>query len=108
MRLAAHAPAARVLEGVDSHSATHTRIRGRAGSGQRAAFDASSSGFVWSGITEELFCRVVSSEANEQHYEVPAALYDLMLGNFSKYSSALYPTDSYSDQCAAHRLSNRL
>lgn len=31
-------------------------------------------------------------EANEQHYEVPAAFYDLSLGPRKKYSSGLWPT----------------
>ena len=35
-----------------------------------------------------------TADANEQHYEVPAAFYDLVLGNFSKYSSALYPPNT--------------
>jgi len=33
-----------------------------------------------------------TSEANEQHYEVPAAFYDLSLGPRKKYSSGLWPT----------------
>lgn len=30
--------------------------------------------------------------ANEQHYEIPAAFYDLTLGRFSKYSSGYWPS----------------
>lgn len=33
-----------------------------------------------------------TSAANEQHYEVPAELYLMMLGKHLKYSSCLYPT----------------
>jgi hypothetical protein len=35
-----------------------------------------------------------TADANEQHYEVPARFYELVLGNFSKYSSALYPPNT--------------
>ena len=35
---------------------------------------------------------IVTKEANEQHYEVPAAFYDLCLGPCKKYSSGLWPT----------------
>eukprot|EP00636_Phaeomonas_parva_P015447 CAMPEP_0118876946 /NCGR_PEP_ID=MMETSP1163-20130328/17428_1 /TAXON_ID=124430 /ORGANISM="Phaeomonas parva, Strain CCMP2877" /LENGTH=355 /DNA_ID=CAMNT_0006812607 /DNA_START=48 /DNA_END=1115 /DNA_ORIENTATION=- len=34
---------------------------------------------------------VATDEANDQHYEVPAALYDLCLGPYKKYSSHYYP-----------------
>jgi len=34
---------------------------------------------------------IATSEANEQHYEVPAAFYDLSLGPRKKYSSGLWP-----------------
>jgi cyclopropane-fatty-acyl-phospholipid synthase len=37
---------------------------------------------------------VNTADANEQHYEVPARFYELVLGNFSKYSSALYPPNT--------------
>ncbi|MCB9497754.1 MAG: class I SAM-dependent methyltransferase [Fibrobacteria bacterium] len=37
---------------------------------------------------------VATEEANEQHYEVPAAFYELALGPNRKYSSCLYPTGS--------------
>lgn len=42
-----------------------------------------------------------TTEANAQHYEVPAELYDLMLGPFKKYSGALYldnATDADADK----------
>ncbi len=35
-----------------------------------------------------------TDEANEQHYEVPAAFYDMSLGPRKKYSSGLWPTPS--------------
>ena len=35
-----------------------------------------------------------TDEANDQHYEVPAAFYDLSLGPRKKYSSGLWPTAS--------------
>ena len=35
---------------------------------------------------------VATDEANDQHYEVPAAFYDLCLGPCKKYSSGLWPT----------------
>ena len=35
---------------------------------------------------------VNTDEANEQHYEVPAAFYDMSLGPRKKYSSGLWPT----------------
>lgn len=35
---------------------------------------------------------VHQDEANSQHYEVPAAFYQLMLGKHLKYSSCLYPS----------------
>ena len=35
---------------------------------------------------------VNTDEANDQHYEVPAAFYDLSLGPRKKYSSGLWPT----------------
>eukprot|EP01043_Picozoa_sp_COSAG02_P047544 COSAG02_NODE_4569_length_5209_cov_18.188258_1_plen_303_part_00 len=34
---------------------------------------------------------VNTADANEQHYEVPARFYELVLGKYAKYSSALYP-----------------
>jgi len=34
---------------------------------------------------------IATKEANEQHYEVPAAFYDLCLGPCKKYSSGLWP-----------------
>ena len=36
---------------------------------------------------------LVPDKANEQHYEVPAAFYDLVLGPRRKYSSAYYPDE---------------
>jgi cyclopropane-fatty-acyl-phospholipid synthase len=35
---------------------------------------------------------IATSEANEQHYEVPAKFYDLCLGPRKKYSSGLWPS----------------
>jgi cyclopropane-fatty-acyl-phospholipid synthase len=35
---------------------------------------------------------IATDEANEQHYEVPAAFYDLSLGPRKKYSSGYWPT----------------
>lgn len=35
---------------------------------------------------------VMTKEANDQHYEVPARFYDLCLGPCKKYSSGLWPT----------------
>ena len=35
-----------------------------------------------------------TTEANEQHYEVPAAFYDLSLGPRKKYSSGIWPTQA--------------
>ena len=35
---------------------------------------------------------VNTDDANEQHYEVPARFYEVVLGKYSKYSSALYPS----------------
>ena len=37
---------------------------------------------------------IATDEANEQHYEVPAAFYDMCLGPRKKYSSGLWPTKS--------------
>jgi len=37
---------------------------------------------------------IATSEANDQHYEVPAAFYDLSLGPRKKYSSGLWPNRS--------------
>ena len=34
---------------------------------------------------------IATDEANDQHYEVPAAFYDLSLGPRKKYSSGLWP-----------------
>jgi cyclopropane-fatty-acyl-phospholipid synthase len=34
---------------------------------------------------------IATDEANDQHYEVPAAFYDLSLGPKKKYSSGLWP-----------------
>jgi cyclopropane-fatty-acyl-phospholipid synthase len=34
-----------------------------------------------------------TADANAQHYEVPAAFFDIVLGPRKKYSSCLYPTD---------------
>lgn len=36
---------------------------------------------------------IATDEANEQHYEIPAAFYDLVLGKHKKYSSCLYQGD---------------
>jgi len=38
---------------------------------------------------------VETQAANEQHYEVPAAFFKLCLGKHRKYSSCLWPDDSY-------------
>eukprot|EP01051_Picozoa_sp_SAG22_P010112 SAG22_NODE_889_length_6648_cov_6.695984_4_plen_313_part_00 len=45
-----------------------------------------------------------TSEANDQHYEVSAELYDLMLGKHRKYSGALYPEDGLSRSTAGDLL----
>lgn len=37
---------------------------------------------------------LVPEKANEQHYEVPAEFYDLVLGKHKKYSSCLFASDS--------------
>merc|ERR1719240_663967 len=37
---------------------------------------------------------ICTSEANEQHYEVPAELYHLWLGPRKKYSGCIFPDDA--------------
>lgn len=39
----------------------------------------------------EMPTAIATDEANDQHYEVPAAFYDLSLGPRKKYSSGLWP-----------------
>jgi len=41
---------------------------------------------------KEMPTAIATKEANEQHYEVPAAFYDLSLGPRKKYSSGLWPS----------------
>jgi len=41
---------------------------------------------------KEMPTAIATQEANEQHYEVPAAFYDLSLGPRKKYSSGLWPS----------------
>jgi cyclopropane-fatty-acyl-phospholipid synthase len=49
---------------------------------------------------------LVPEKANEQHYEVPAAFYDLCLGKRKKYSSCFYPDNCNSlDEAEEHMLS---
>jgi len=43
---------------------------------------------------KEMPLAINTDEANEQHYEVPAAFYDLSLGPCKKYSSGFWPTKS--------------
>ena len=48
---------------------------------------------------------IATDEANEQHYEVPAAFYDLCLGPRKKYSSGYWPTPSTTfEQSEVHML----
>jgi len=48
---------------------------------------------------------LVPEKANEQHYEVPARLYELCLGKHLKYSSGYYPTpDATLDEAEAAML----
>jgi cyclopropane-fatty-acyl-phospholipid synthase len=35
----------------------------------------------------------VPAKANEQHYEVPAEFYSLVMGQYKKYSCGLWPAD---------------
>ena len=43
---------------------------------------------------------VNTGDANEQHYEVPAKFYELVLGKYAKYSSALYPEGTTANQAS--------
>lgn len=43
---------------------------------------------------------VNTADANEQHYEVPARFYELVLGKYAKYSSALYPEGTPVDKAS--------
>ena len=43
---------------------------------------------------------VNTADANEQHYEVPAQFYELVLGKYAKYSSALYPEGTPVDKAS--------
>ena len=46
---------------------------------------------AWIDILKESPIALVPEKANEQHYEVPPRLFELVLGNKLKYSSGLWP-----------------
>jgi len=46
---------------------------------------------AWINVLKESPIALVPEKANEQHYEVPPRLFELVLGNKLKYSSGLWP-----------------
>lgn len=69
------------------------RLSMHAGSGVE---ESSSERMRWIRELRESPVAVETAAANEQHYEVPAAFYELVLGKHLKYSSGLWPSGTVS------------